>query len=129
MREPVRTVVLVSGFALLAAVLGCGKGSSGSSTPTGTTPTSAPTPSTGGGGAQVFAQNCAKCHATDAGQKRGKGPSLAGIGSKADRPVDWIAAHVRNPADHKPTSGMPAFGGKMADPDIRAVAEYLATLK
>jgi mono/diheme cytochrome c family protein len=124
MRQSARVLIGMTAFALLAVALGCGKGSTGTSTPTGPNPVA----STGGDATQLFAQNCQKCHATEAG-KRGKGPSLAGIGSKPDRSVDWIIAHIKNPTTHKPTSGMTAFEGKLSDADLKALAEYLLTLK
>ena len=125
MRSSLRALIGMTGFALLAVALGCGKGSSGSSAPTGANP---PPVAAGGSGAQVFAtQNCGKCHATEAG-KRGKGPNLAGIAKKPDRTADWIVAHVKNPTAHKETSSMPAFEGKIADADLKALAEYLLTL-
>jgi len=128
MRSSHRVLIGMTGFALLAAAVGCGKGSgSAANTPTGSNPP--PVATSGGGGTQVFADHCAKCHATEPGQRRGKGPNLAGIASKPDRTADWIIAHVKNPTTHKPTSGMPAFEGKLADADLKAVADYLLTLK
>jgi mono/diheme cytochrome c family protein len=124
MRTSARVFIGMTGFAILSVALGCGKGSNGSSTPTGTNPPLA----SGGSGAQVFAaQNCGKCHATEAG-KRGEGPNLAGIAKKPDRTADWIVAHVKNPTTHKETSSMPAFEGKVTDSDLKALAEYLLTL-
>jgi mono/diheme cytochrome c family protein len=128
MRSSHRVLIGMTGFALLAAAVGCGKGSgSATTTPTGSNPP--PVASSGGSGSQVFTDHCAKCHATEAGQRRGKGPNLAGVASKPDHTADWIIAHVKNPKTHKPESGMPAFEGKMSDADIKAVADYLLTLK
>src|SRR5262245_59129267 len=106
-----RKLICATGFGLFVLALDCGKGSSWSSAPTGANPP--PAVASGWSGAQVFAaQNCGKCHATEAG-KKGKGPNLAGIAAKPDRTADWIMAHVKNPSTHKPTSSMPAFEGKM----------------
>jgi mono/diheme cytochrome c family protein len=117
----------MTGFAFLAVALGCGKGSTAGTSPTGSN--SQPVASTGGSGTQIFADHCAKCHATVPGERRGKGPNLAGIGSKPDRTTDWIITHVKNPKTHKPESGMPSFENKLADADLKTLAEYLITLK
>ena len=70
MRKKLRAGIGMTGFALLAVALGCGKGSNSSSTPTGSNPTS-PLITSGVSGAQIFAaQNCGKCHSTDAGGAR-----------------------------------------------------------
>jgi mono/diheme cytochrome c family protein len=114
-------------FAVLAVALGCGKNSSGSSANSGNGPNPTPNPSGGGSGAQIFAQLCSKCHATQAG-KKGKAPNLAGIGSKPEKNVDWIEAHVKNPKTHNPRSRMPAFEGKISDADLKTLADYLKTL-
>jgi mono/diheme cytochrome c family protein len=36
---------------------------------------------------------------------------------------------MKNPKTVKPQSRMPPFDGKISDDDLKAVAEYLATLK
>jgi mono/diheme cytochrome c family protein len=38
-------------------------------------------------------------------------------------------AFVREPTSKKPRSRMPGFDGKIAEADLRALAEYLASLK
>jgi mono/diheme cytochrome c family protein len=127
MRTSLRVAVGTTGFAFLAVVLGCGKGSTAGTTPTGSN--TQPVASTGGSGVQIFAaQNCGKCHATEAGQRK-QGPMLAGIGSKPDRTVEWIMAHIKNPQAHNPKSKMDAYDGKISDADLKTLAEYLITLK
>ena len=37
--------------------------------------------------------------------------------------------HIRDPKSHTPDSRMPPFEGKIEEDDLRALAEYLASLK
>jgi cbb3-type cytochrome oxidase cytochrome c subunit len=57
----------------------------------------------------------------------GRGPSLAKVG--AEHPADWIVEHVRNPKAHKQQSRMPAFEGKIGEADLKALGDFLASLK
>jgi len=59
----------------------------------------------------------------------GRGPDLGMVGKDPSHTVDWLMEHVRNPKTHKPNSNMPAFEGKIKAEDLRALAEYLASLK
>jgi mono/diheme cytochrome c family protein len=124
MRKSVRIVVGMVSVGVLAAI-GCGKNSSGSAAKTDT-PAAASGPADG---STLFGIHCAKCHSTEADKPRGKGPNLAGFGSKADKPADWIAVHIKTPKAHKPESGMPGFDGKIPEADIKAIAQYVTTLK
>jgi cbb3-type cytochrome oxidase cytochrome c subunit len=60
---------------------------------------------------------------------RNKGPDLGHVGGDAEHSVDWLMEHIRKPKAHKPNSRMPPYEGKISDDDLRAVAEYLASLK
>jgi mono/diheme cytochrome c family protein len=86
---------------------------------------------TGGGdvadkGKAVFAaNNCGNCHALN-GQGGGKAPDLSKIGGEHD--ATWIAAHVKDPKTHNPNSKMPAFD-KLSEDDLKALSDYLASLK
>jgi mono/diheme cytochrome c family protein len=88
-------------------------------------------------GRRVFEANrCGRCHAVGgaaaAGGQRGgrnRGPDLATVGRDPEHTVSWLMDHVRNPHSHKPDSQMPTFEGKINDDDLRALAEYLASLK
>jgi len=51
------------------------------------------------------------------------------VGKDPAHTVEWFMEHVRNPETHKPDSLMPKFGDKINDKDLRALAEYLASLK
>jgi len=102
------------------------------------TPAPVPSPSRGEGqggsgsgssvdGRQVFQQNCARCHRTD-GSGGGRGPDLSTIGKSHEE--DWFVEFVRNPRSQKPNSrGMPSFGGKLTEEELRAVARFLAGLR
>jgi mono/diheme cytochrome c family protein len=94
-------------------------------------------------GRQVFAaNNCSRCHAIGGsggppgggpaagGGRMGRirGPDLGRTGADPTHTVEWLMAHIRNPKSHKPDSRMPAFGN-INDQDLRALAEYLASLK
>lgn len=71
-------------------------------------------------------QDCGKCHRVVAGG-RGKAPNLSNAGKEHDSA--WLAAHIKNPKTHKPSSTMPSFEGKISDADLKALSEYLASLK
>src|SRR5258708_354346 len=129
-----------------------------SANPAGANPGGAPGPvgQTGqvGGGSQdfavgkrVFTQNCARCHSiggaggpaegAGGGPGRGgggpggknRGPDLSTVGRDPAHTVDWLMAFIREPTSKKPRSRMPGFEGKIAEADLRALAEYLASLK
>lgn len=71
-------------------------------------------------------QNCGNCHTVEAGG-RSKSPNLSQVGKEHD--AAWLAAHIKNPKSHKPMSKMPSFEGKINDADLKALSEYLASLK
>lgn len=78
-------------------------------------------------GMQAFNdQNCGNCHSVVAGG-RGKAPNLSAAGKEHD--AAWLAAHIKNPKTHEPMSKMPSFEGKIGDPELKALSEYLASLK
>ncbi|HZT78737.1 MAG TPA: cbb3-type cytochrome c oxidase subunit II [Gemmataceae bacterium] len=58
---------------------------------------------------------------------RAKGPDLAHVGTK--HPSDWLIEHVRNPKAHKPQSRMPGYEGKIGNDDLKALGDYLSSLK
>jgi mono/diheme cytochrome c family protein len=94
----------------------------------------------GGGGDGQFAsagkrvydaQVCSGCHALGGGgggyTGGGRGPSLAGVGSKHN--AQWLTEHVRNPKSHRANSRMPAYEEKMSPDELRSIGEYLASLR
>jgi mono/diheme cytochrome c family protein len=79
-------------------------------------------------GRKVFEANgCARCHPMGGG--RGKAPDLARVGADPNHTVDWLEQHIRNPKAHNPGSRMPGYEGRIQPQDLRALAEYLASLK
>ncbi len=57
------------------------------------------------------------------------GPDLGKVGGDPTHTVDWLMEHIRKPKSHKPNSRMPPFEGKIRENELRALAEYLASLK
>jgi len=98
---------------------------SGESVPAPTTSESTTTTAAGGGdlaaGKKVFADaGCGGCHAlADAGASGTVGPNLDEVKPSEDK----VATQVRNGG-----SVMPAFGDRLSDEEIQAVAHYVATV-
>jgi mono/diheme cytochrome c family protein len=103
------------------------------------------------GGSQQFAagrtvfetNNCARCHTIGGaggssggfggprggpGMGRNRGPDLGTGGKDPSHTVEWLMEQIRNPKSHKADARMPAFEA-IKDDDLRALAEYLASLK
>ena len=60
----------------------------------------------------------------------GKGPDLAKVASKGEkRGVEWFISYVSHPKKVNPESRMPPFEKKIKDKDMRALAEFLSSLK
>jgi cytochrome c553 len=59
---------------------------------------------------------------------KAKGPDLGKVGQDPTHTVEWLMEYVRNPKSKKADAKMPAQT-KINDQDLRAVAEYLASLK
>ena len=59
----------------------------------------------------------------------GKGPDLAKVAAKGDRDAKWFAEFLANPKKDKPESKMPPFGDKIKGDDLKALTEFLASLK
>lgn len=79
-------------------------------------------------GKKVYnAQDCSKCHSVDASAGRGKAPNLGTAGKEHN--AEWIAAHIKNPKTHSPMSRMPAYEGKISEADLKALSEFLTSLK
>lgn len=77
-------------------------------------------------GKKVYnASKCSNCHSVEA-SGRSKAPNLATVGKSHD--AAWLAAHVKNPKTHEPNSKMPAFD-KLSEVDLKAIGEFLASLK
>ena len=119
-----RIAARLVGLGLFAVALGCGQ--SNSSPPPAKAPAVAAAPTDGQG---LFEAHCTKCHAVEGTGRKGKGPSLAHVAADLEHTAEWIAAHVRNPKAHEPSSKMPAFESKLKPEEIKSVADYLSTLK
>jgi len=92
-------------------------------------------------GKQVLvAHGCFRCHTIN--QARGPigdgqddtlpreaGPELGTAGADPARTVEWFMAFIRNPRFEVPTIRMPPYEGKINEKDLRALAEYLVSLK
>jgi cytochrome c2 len=63
------------------------------------------------------------------GMMPGRGPDLGKVGQNPDHTVEWLMKYVRNPKSVKPESRMPSFEARIKDDDLRALGEYLASLK
>jgi mono/diheme cytochrome c family protein len=92
----------------------------------------------------LVAHGCFRCHAIDgvrgpvgpgpapggSGPMRGgRGPDLGTVGEDSTHTVEWLMNYVRDPKAVKPNAKMPAYQGKASEEDLRALAEYLASLK
>ena len=58
-----------------------------------------------------------------------KGPDLAKVASKGNRDAKWFAEFLADPKKDKPESKMPPFGEKIKGDDMKALTEFLASLK
>jgi mono/diheme cytochrome c family protein len=57
------------------------------------------------------------------------GPDLGHVGKDPEHTVDWFVRLVGDPKSVRPDAKMPAFGTKIGQPEMRSLAEYLASLK
>ncbi len=58
-----------------------------------------------------------------------RGPDLAKVSADPKHTRQWITDHILDPQAHKPESKMPKFAGKINDNDLKALVDYLASLK
>ena len=75
-------------------------------------------------GREVFEQNCAMCHGSDASGMMGMHPSLRGAIERLSQ--EGVEVTIRNGRDVQPP--MPAFEGSLSDEDISDVIAYLDSL-
>jgi putative membrane protein len=75
-------------------------------------------------GEEVFEQDCAMCHGSDASGMMGMHPSLRGAIQRLSR--EGVEVTIRNGRDVMPP--MPAFEGRLSDEEISDVIAYLDTL-
>jgi cbb3-type cytochrome oxidase cytochrome c subunit len=58
----------------------------------------------------------------------GRGPDLGKVGANAVHTVEWLKGYITDPRSQKPDAKMPPQR-QVKDPDLTALAEYLASLK
>ncbi len=98
-------------------------------------------------GKKVFNNNaCFRCHTVGAGKGGAgdgppggppddppgmghKGPDLGKVAQKEGHNVEWFIAYVSNPRATRLDSKMPGFEKQIQPADMKALAEFLASLK
>jgi mono/diheme cytochrome c family protein len=130
--------LLFLGTTLLAG--GCKKAENSMPNPGPSAQSGPPTgiPETGphASGKRAFNSNCINCHSIGGGAApvpsgkggRTKGPDLSTIARDPEHTPEWLTEYIRNPASKKPGSRMPAQH-RISDDDLKAVVEYLSSLK
>jgi mono/diheme cytochrome c family protein len=131
--------VLVLGAILFAG--GCKKSdtpatsTSGPSAPTGPPSGVAETGPHAAGKRAFNSSGCANCHSIGGGAApmpggKGKmrGPDLASVARDPEHTPEWLTEYIRNPQSKKPESRMPRQN-RISDDDLKAVVEYLSSLK
>ena len=68
---------------------------------------------------------CVSCHTIDGDGGR-EGPDLTHAAKSRDRTAAWFRRWITDPGLVNPDAEMPAFGGKLSDAELTAIAEYLA---
>jgi len=76
----------------------------------------------------VFGTRCISCHTID-GDGGKEGPELTHAGRKPDRGAAWFERWITDPGMVNPDADMPAFRGKLSEPELKAIAAYLARRK
>jgi mono/diheme cytochrome c family protein len=59
----------------------------------------------------------------------GRAPDLGKVGADPEHTVEWLTKFISAPKSVKPDARMPGFADKIKDEDLKALAEYLASLK
>lgn len=80
--------------------------------------------------------NCFACHAVEGTTNGRVGPNLTHVGSRVtiganrlENTPENLVRWIKNPRAYKPGAKMPAWEGTIADEDIKAIADYLQSLK
>jgi len=78
-------------------------------------------------GSQLFHNGkCIECHTIN-GEGGSSGPNLTSVGSRRSR--EYIVQQIKDPKSHNPSTDMPAFGTRLSERDINALADYLAGMQ
>jgi|GEM_PF-1976220 Cytochrome c553 len=120
-RTAAATAAAVAGFCapvVIAALAGCDRAGGGADTAALIEK----------GKAVYAANNCGNCHVLG-DQGGGKAPNLTHAGAQAGHNAAWFAEFVKDPKKVKPGARMPSYAGKISDDDLKALGEYLASLK
>jgi hypothetical protein len=86
-------------------------------------------------GRKVYAsRGCVRCHTIGSVPAAPRGVprrvDLSHVGAAPAHTAEWIRAYIRDPKSHNPEAKMPAQNERrLPAEDLRAVAEYLASLK
>jgi cbb3-type cytochrome oxidase cytochrome c subunit len=57
------------------------------------------------------------------------GPDLGQVAKDPAHTPEWLTQYIQDPKSVKADSKMPKFEGKMSEEDLKALVEYLASLK
>jgi mono/diheme cytochrome c family protein len=80
-------------------------------------------------GKKVFTASCARCHKIGGPSDEGRAPNLAKTGANPEHTAEWFMELVRDPKSKNPKAKMPAFHDSIKEDDLRALAEFLTSLK
>lgn len=79
------------------------------------------------GGAEVYANNCARCHGADGKAKTAKGRQVGAVDLTID---EWTPNEARDTRIiSKGKGSMPAFKSKLTADEITSVARYIVRFK
>ena len=135
------TIVKISALVIFAffVFIACAEAPKNVATNTKPAATAAPTATPGGvaqitsvGPDKLFADNCAACH-----KESGKGGKIT-VDGKTIKPDDLTSAKMAAKTDEQlynyisngiPDEGMPAFKGKLVEPEIRNLVIHLRYLQ
>jgi mono/diheme cytochrome c family protein len=135
-----RSAAWLAALGPIVLLLGCGRPTPSSSgdPPPGPPPTTTAFDADSGphaaGKKAMVAGGCFRCHtvagARPGGAGRGRAPDLGNAGADPHHTAEWLTKFVRNPKEVKEGARMPAVSPEqISDDDLRAAAEYLASLK
>ena len=59
----------------------------------------------------------------------GRAPDLAKVGADPAHTIEWLSNFIKDPKSIKSDSRMPGYADRITDDELKALAEYLASLK
>jgi mono/diheme cytochrome c family protein len=85
------------------------------------------TANSGTGGAEIYANNCARCHGTDGRAQTAKGRQVQAVDLTSD---DWKPDEGRDTRIvTKGKGSMPSFKNKLSAAEIQSVVQYIRRFK